>query len=506
MSSAPDARVKSASSEIQHELWLICPICKQPNQAGTLHCKHCWGASLYAVTPVTNEQLAEFVQKRNKRLNRLRLLRNLVIGIGAPLLLVSMALYWVYAFTDLLFTPPAYLNSTSLQGDWTMFRHDPSRTGATDIIDTNPRGELKWSFQTGGEISSSPTVVNGIVYFGSRDFKLYALDIDTGQKQWEFATESWVESSPVVANGIVYFGSNDGKLYALDALTGHKLWDFQTKYVVKSTPAVAGDTVYFGGDDYFIYALDAKTGEKKWDFKTESYVMSSPVIYDGILYVGSMDSSCYALNAEDGRFRLRLKTREEEHLPFEVNGKMIYYPTRRYIFTEVTSAPSVSGDIVYFTSGSHLYAMDGKARNWPREEDLRPWWIEFWAFGMAPPPPPVSGFEWKMKLTYTSSNTTPVIDETTLYTTGDSRVLRIDLTTKEFDWTFRTGGTIRSSPALANGVLYVGSNDGRLYAINAQDGNPLWNFQTDGKITSSPTYANGVIYVTSWDGKLYAIE
>jgi outer membrane protein assembly factor BamB len=406
----------------------------------------------------------------------------MVIGVGAPLLLVGTAFFWVYSFTDLIFSPSEHLNSTSLEGDWTMFRHDSSRTGAADIIATNPRGELKWSFQTGREVSSSPAVANGMVYFGSRDFKLYALDIDTGEKQWEFQAGSWIESSPVVANGIVYFGSNDGKFYALDALTGSKLWDFTTKYVIKSTAAVAGNTVYFGGDDYFIYALDAKTGEKKWDYKTRSYVVSSPVISNGILYIGSMDNSCYALNAEDGRFRLRMRVQE------------------------VVSSPVVSGNSVYFTSHSFLYAMDGKARNWPREEDLRPWWIEFWAFGLAPPPPPVSGVLWGLRLTPTTSNTTPVLDDNTLYTTGDSRVLRVDLTTRKFDWTFRTGGTIRSSPALANNVIYVGSDDGRLYAINAQDGTALWNFTTGGKITSSPTYANGVIYVTSWDGKLYAIE
>jgi outer membrane protein assembly factor BamB len=482
MSSVSDAEGQSANPESQDEIWLICPICKKPNPAGTLHCKYCWGASLYSVTPITNEQLAGVIQKQNERQSRLRLLRNLVIGIGAPLLLIGVAFFWVYSFTDLIFTPPTYLNSTSLQGDWTMFRHDSSRTGATDIVTTNPRGELKWSFQTGREISSSPAIVDGMVYFGSRDFKLYALDVDTGEKQWEFQAESWIESSPVVANGIVYFGSNDGKFYALDALTGRKLWDYTTKYVVKSTPAVAGDTVYFGGDDYFIYALDAKTGEKKWDYKTRSYVMSSPVVSNGILYIGSMDNSCYALNAEDGRFRLKMRVQE------------------------VVSSPAVSGDTVYFTSRNFLYAMDGRARNWPREEDLRPWWIECWAFGLAPPPPPVSGVLWGLKLTSTVSNTTPVIDDTTLYTTGDSRVLRVDLTTKKFDWTFRTGGTIRSSPALANNVIYVGSDDGRLYAINAQDGTPLWNFATGGKITSSPAYANGVIYVTSWDGKIYAIE
>ena len=482
MSSVPEADGKLVSPETRNDIWLICPICKQPNPAGTLHCKFCWGASLYSVTPITSKQLTEFSDNWNKGRRRSRFIRNLIIGVGAPVLLCIVIFFYVYSFTDLMFAPSEYLNSASVGGDWTMFRHDSSRTGAADIIDINPRGELKWSFQTGHEIHSSPVVVDGVVYFGSRDFNLYALDADTGQIKWTFKAESWIESSPAVANGIVYFGSNDGKFYALDASTGTKLWDFQTQYAIKSSPAVAGDMVYFGGEDYKLYALDVKTGEKQWDFKTSGYVMSSPVVYKGILYVGSMDNACYALDAEDGRFRLKMRVRE------------------------VVSSPVVSGHTVYFTSERYLYAMDGKARNWPLEEDLRPWWIQFWIFGLAPPPPPVSGVEWGLRLTSTVSNTTPVIDDTTLYTTGDSRLIRVDLTTKEFDWTYRTGGTIRSSPALANGVLYVGSNDGKLYAVNAQDGQLLWNFPTGGFITSSPVYANGVIYVTSWDGKIYAIE
>jgi eukaryotic-like serine/threonine-protein kinase len=53
-----------------------------------------------------------------------------------------------------------------------------------------------------------------MVYFGSDDKHLYALDIKTGQQKWKFETEDQVFSSPVISGGMVYFGSNDGHLYA----------------------------------------------------------------------------------------------------------------------------------------------------------------------------------------------------------------------------------------------------------------------------------------------------
>lgn len=81
-------------------------------------------------------------------------------------------------------------------------------------------GALKWSVPTGGAIFSSPAMVNGVVYVGSQDTKVYALNASTGVVKWSTATRSLVESSPAVVNGVVYVGSNDDKVYALNAATG----------------------------------------------------------------------------------------------------------------------------------------------------------------------------------------------------------------------------------------------------------------------------------------------
>ena len=75
-------------------------------------------------------------------------------------------------------------------------------------------------------------------------------------------------------------------------------------------------------------------------------------------------------------------------------------------------------------------------------------------------------------------------------------------------WSFLTGGYIQvSSPAVANGLVYVGSYDGKFYAFDANcksNCQPLWSFQTGDVIFSSPAVANGLVYVGSGDGNLYA--
>jgi len=82
------------------------------------------------------------------------------------------------------------------------------------------------------------------------------------------------------------------------------------------------------------------------------------------------------------------------------------------------------------------------------------------------------------------------------------------------DWTATTGSVVRSSPAVANGVVYVGSGDGKLYAFDAAGStnctvtptscNPLWTGTAGNAVFSSPAVANGRVYVGSDDSKLYA--
>ena len=73
-------------------------------------------------------------------------------------------------------------------------------------------------------------------------------------------------------------------------------------------------------------------------------------------------------------------------------------------------------------------------------------------------------------------------------------------------WNYTTGGSVDSSPAVVNGVVYIGSDDGNVYALNAANGAELWNYTTGGYVDSSPAVVTGVVYIGSDDGNVYALN
>jgi outer membrane protein assembly factor BamB len=62
---------------------------------------------------------------------------------------------------------------------------------------------------------------------------------------------------------------------------------------------------------------------------------------------------------------------------------------------------------------------------------------------------------------------------------------------------------VASSPAIADGKLYIGSNDGYLYCLNATSGTLLWNYRIGTEAKSSPAIADGKLYIVSREGTVF---
>jgi eukaryotic-like serine/threonine-protein kinase len=421
------------------------------------------------------------------------------------------------------FIASAFSQATSV------FRGNLAHTGVYDAAGVPRLTGLKWKFHTGGLIISSPAIAGGLVYVGSTDGNLYAVNLNSGMMKWKFESKARIVSTPAVADGVVYFSSYDGLVYAVDAFSGKLKWSFKNAGerrfaarhihgalpvaetmpdpfdVYLSSPAVWNGTVYFGSGDGNIYALHAATGAIKWKFRTGDVVHASPAISGGTLFVGSWDSYFYAIDATSGQEKWRFKTGEDPDIHNQVGIQ--------------SSAAIVDGTVYFGCRDSHLYALDavtGKKR---------------WSFS--------TGSSWVI-------SSPAILNGKVYFATSDSTLLfALDARSGKQIFSLKFKFPFFSSPAIAGNRLYIGSHDGKLTAIDLTTQTRSWDFQTDasrqklsgftkpdgspnyeavyvsdfyddmlagiakmqsvGTILSSPVVAGRVVYFGSNDGNLYAL-
>lgn len=132
------------------------------------------------------------------------------------------------------------------------------------IFAVNSDGTEKWSTSINGRISvCAPAIANGNIYIGTKEGNnLLAIDVSNGSQVWSFDTPGAIlNSSPAVdINGVIYFGSWDNHVYAVNP-DGTLKFKFLTGGDVWSSPAIATDgTIYIGGYDGKLYALEMFSG------------------------------------------------------------------------------------------------------------------------------------------------------------------------------------------------------------------------------------------------------
>lgn len=315
---------------------------------------------------------------------------------------------WLVVTDDKVYSSPAVADGVVYIGS------NDGNLRAINVAD----GTLRWSYPAGQPITSSPTVADGIVFVGCNDQGLHAVRIADGTQAWRYPAGGILHSSPIVADGTVFIGGRDNQLHAVDAATGAGRWRFPGGDWFNSSPTVDNGVVYIACRDHNIYAVDAVSGQKRWSYTTASTADSSPTVVDNRVYVGSDDKNVYALDT--------------------ASGQMVW---SKETGGGVVSSPTVVDGVVYVGSDDgNLYALEAD--------------------------------------------------------TGRQR------------WNFPTGGGIRSSPLVAADRVYVGSSTARaLLAVDITSGQEAWRFTTKGPIDdSSPALAGNLVVVGSLDFNVYAVD
>jgi outer membrane protein assembly factor BamB len=327
---------------------------------------------------------------------------------------------------------------------------------------------LKWSFATGGPITSAPALgTDGSIYFSSRDHHVYALNPD-GSLKWSVNIGGWGSSTTLGADGTIYVGTYSRKLYAI-APDGSIKWSFDTVGSVYATPVLGVDgTIYvgsykpstFGTDPAYFYAI-YPNGTLKWSKPVPADIRYAAAISkDGSIYVG---------------------TNEGVLLAYDKNGNT---KLSAYVSPGMWLRPPAidsHGDVYVQSTNNALYRVS-----------------------------PI-GLITKVTSLGPVVLSSPVIgNDGTIYTGGYNTELIAINPDGSIKWATPVSSTfarVNTTPAIgADGTIYVGAQDGKLHAVNP-DGTLMWDYQAGNRISSNPSISNdGTVYVGSEDGSLYAIN
>ena len=171
-----------------------------------------------------------------------------------------------------------------------------------------------------GQIQSSPVAVDNIIYVGSLDYNLYAIDAKTGKEKWHYyMADNPVYSTPAYREGMLYYGTygfHNPRVYALNT-KGEKQWAFRRelesikpderlrigswdneKYGFTASPVIAGNRMYIGSWDNHLYIFDLDRGELIGKYAAPKAIGAAAAVGDGVVYFGCYDGCIYALSGE----------------------------------------------------------------------------------------------------------------------------------------------------------------------------------------------------------------
>lgn len=222
--------------------------------------------------------------------------------------------------------------------------HSHATDGQVAAFDSRT-GRLRWLRQI-GPTESSPLVVDGVVYVGDWNGRVWALDAASGRTRWTSDLAGAIKGSLAMSDDRLFIGTYAGDVVSLDARSGRVLWRSGGHGPFYASPAVAYGRVFIGSLYGGVYAFGATTGHLLWSRPTGTYVYASAAIWRGLVLVGSYNHDFYAFDAGTGDIRWRFHADEV-----------------------ISGAASVVDGLVYFsTFGERTYALhaaDGRvAKTW----------------------------------------------------------------------------------------------------------------------------------------------
>ncbi|MFN8532952.1 MAG: serine/threonine-protein kinase [Dehalococcoidia bacterium] len=380
--------------------------------------------------------------------------------------------------------PLSTLTTSSPAGAWTMAGQNPARTAFAPEAATVLEGRVAWQQTLGAPITAPPIVANGLVLVGLADGRVVARDLVSGNPKWEYKTSGSVEAGPAVADGLVFIGQKDGKVVAIDAAGGGMRWEFRTGGPVSAAPLAVDGILYAASNDGTLSALDAAGGSLRWRYDAGSAIDAPPAAGNGMVVVATRDGRLHLLDARSGAARWVYRTGGGVDAPPLLAGGFAYAANERGV----------------------VQAIDPFAKGAPFEWELREIQAQLYLWGLPVGlPGPQPGYKWSVNVASPVKAAMAAAGAALFVPGSDGKLSALNALDGKVRWQHQFGGPV-APPIVAGDLVYAGAEDKRLVVLGAASGEKILEIALAGKIRVSPALARGLLLIGTEEGKLYAIK
>lgn len=268
----------------------------------------------------------------------------------------------------------------------------------------------------------------------------------------------------VAYGGYIFIGSQGANYYAFEAATGKLRWRYKSQRQFKASSCFYDNKIYIGSVDNWLRCIDAATGDVIWRVWADRDLDSSACVTDGKLYIAGESGFARCLDPQSG-----------EHLWRTWVGGMGTDGKGGSHGSE-TSPAVADGEYYTATYTGDLFCLDAKT----------------------------GAKRWKAN-THDDTDASPVIWDDFVYTAAEDKSPHVYCFARKDGreiWRARNRKGFWSTPAVVDGVLYIGGFDGKLYAIDAKSGKERWTTAIGSPTWSSPVVIGDKLIIGAFDGRL----
>jgi outer membrane protein assembly factor BamB len=278
---------------------------------------------------------------------------------------------------------------------------------------------------------------------------------------WVTGLGSYIEYPPAYCGGILYVNTFRGKTVALNSHNGHVIWQRLGGHK-PSTPAIAGPRLIVTSTNGTVTAYNRFNGRRLWRLKIAAKVESSPVAVKRLVYFGATDGRLFAVYVRTGRIKWAYNT----------GGR-------------INSSPSILGNRIYVsTYAGSIWSLNRSNGHKIWDHYLRRDVLRYESF-------------------YASVST----DGKRLFTISRSGgVYALSASDGHLLWRSSVKSWGYSTPAVAEGMVFIGGFDGRVRALRASTGQVIWSRRLGGRFLGPAFVAGKYLFVSNLERHTYGLR